>query len=162
MESLSLRHANLLVDNLVSYAGRALPTILQLVEGEHTGFAITAHFSGEEFQITVTALVGAPNSEKKKDYWFFSTEKDARLTSQPGHVSSAQSADKALNRYAGAVRSGRLILSISAFKQLDDEALVLAILTRVGVLTPVEAERISALSGSIDRYLKMVAALPIA
>lgn len=162
MESLSLRHANLLVDNLISYAGRTLPTILKMVEGEHTGFAITADYAGEDFQIGVTALVGAPSEEKKKDYWFFSQEKDARLTSHPEHASSAQSADKSLSRYAGAVRSGRLILSISAFKQLDDEAVVLAILARTGLIERGEAERISAISGSTDRYHKILVALPIA
>jgi hypothetical protein len=60
--------------------------------------------------------------EKAQKYFEFCQEKAKRLAANAGHVSSWQSRDESQNRYGGAIRTGKFILSFSGFPEDWDEA----------------------------------------
>lgn len=153
--------ALLKADRIVEFANNALVTIQPLLEDRRTGCAITLTFDGEDFAHRTTAMLGVPSLDKKSRYWSLSREKADRLEQQREHVSSAQSADEENERYPGAIRTGRWIVSISGFKALDDEAFALALACKAGLLLFRDAEKIGDISGSTGRFDRMYAALPM-
>jgi hypothetical protein len=73
--------------------------------------------------IVAVLLIGEVVSEERmRKYFALCQEKAVRLASHPEHVSSWQSRDETKQRYAGAIRSRKYILSFSGLPELWDEA----------------------------------------
>ncbi len=88
---------------------------------------------------------------KATAYQGFALEKAERLAAGcfgGGQVSSWQTKDEALERYAGAIRAGGLVFSFSGLPELADEALVLALAVRMTRLARQQAIDIARLSGN--------------
>jgi hypothetical protein len=71
------------------------------------------------------SLLGTVLEEKAPKYLELCQEKPDRLRKHPKHVSSWQSRDPASGKWAGAVKVGGHILSMSGFPEMLDEAVCL-------------------------------------
>lgn len=87
--------------------------------------------------------IGKVHPEKIARYFNFAQEKARRLASHLEHVSSAQSRDPEKELYAGAIRAGRYILSFSGLPEALDEAVVLTVAVKAGLLSKLEALNIA-------------------
>ncbi len=77
----------------------------------------------------ITFTVGAFAEGREQVCDDFAWEKRERLAIHPEHWTSAQSADKALQRYKGAIRTPDSVrdIAVSGFKSDDDELLALGL-----------------------------------
>ena len=117
-------------------------------EPSRTGAALTIFNMDAEKSICFTAIVGVPPKEKLQKYYGFSIEKARRLLALPDNVSSYQSRDPENDRWGGAIRSEPIIISISGFPELWDEAISLTMAVRASSLRLETAREIAAISGN--------------
>jgi hypothetical protein len=75
--------------------------------------------------------IGILLADKVARYRELSLEKARRLARAWPHFSSYETRDPAANRYGGAIRTGKWILSFSGLPELADEALMIAVAIRM-------------------------------
>lgn len=90
------------------------------------------------------------NTDKATDYLGFCQEKARRLFRMfdAGHISSFQSKDEAVGKYAGAIVTGTWIISFSGLPQLADEALVIELALRCGLINVDQGALIASISSN--------------
>ena len=99
---------------------------------------------GRNLLVTKVSMVPADKLEK---YNRLSQEKASRLFANTAHVSSFQSRNEKLDRWAGAIRClFPLILSFSGLPELADEALMIYVAYRAGWINAEMGERIAQIS----------------
>lgn len=86
--------------------------------------------------------------EKGKRYKTLSYEKGERVLERPEHLSSYQSMDEKLDRWPGAIRAGKKVVSVSGLTWKGDEALALQLAIEMGWLDAATAFRIAETSGN--------------
>lgn len=107
--------------------------------------------------LSVGDLANRPK-EKVTKYIEFSQEKAMRLLSwlPQGNVSSWQSRNEPIEKYGGAIRARRYILSFSGLSEHQDEAVCALTALRLGWINLDEVHRIAVISG--NPYLRGIAA----
>ncbi len=98
----------------------------------------------------LVALVGEIPNKKSRKYRDFSFEKAKRLMGHSEHLSSWQSRSPNEDRWGGAVRTDTHILSFSGLPELADEALMLALALKLGLLKDRYAATIAMTSDNND------------
>lgn len=95
--------------------------------------------------------------EKLVLYLKFSQEKATRLLSwlPQGNISSWQSRNEPMQKYGGAIRAGRYILSLSGLSEHQDEAVCALTALRLGWINLDEVQRIAVISN--NPYLRGIA-----
>ena len=73
----------------------------------------------------IVTPIGEVLPEKLLKYLSLCQEKARRLWGNPDHVSSWESRNEEKGQWGGAIRYGSLILSLSGFPELGDEAIML-------------------------------------
>lgn len=125
----------------------ALEDILpQLPNEEREGgyFCLFERSEAEPAPPVIVALIGkVPNPQKKAKYFSFSQEKALRLASHSEHLSSWLSRDPDNDKWGGAIVAGGYYLSFSGLPELADEAVMLLVGLRLGLLTWEEATAIA-------------------
>ncbi len=125
------------------------------------GAALTIFNTDPAKPLNFTAFVGAPPSDKAQMYYGFSIEKARRLLDCSPDLSSYQSRDPENEKWGGAIRSEPIIISISGFPELWDEAIGLAMAVQASSLDLSKAREIAAISGNphFERLLEKLPAL---
>ena len=124
-----------------------------------TGAALTIYNMDAEKPICFTAIVGRPSKEKFQKYYGFSIEKARRLLENPEHLSSYHSRDPENDKWGGAIRSDPIIISISGFPELWDEACSLVMAVRGSGLHLAKAKHVVEISKN-PYFQKLLAHFP--
>ena len=95
---------------------------------------------------TVFQAIGRINPGKRNLAKKRAQEKPRRLNAHPNHVSSYQSRNEKRDRWGGAIATRNCYLSFSGLPELCDEALVLIVGRKLGLLTDKQARRIAGIS----------------
>lgn len=120
--------------------------MMQMKAPNRKGAALTIMNIDKEMIFSFTTFVGRPAADKKEKYWNLSIEKSERLLTFPKHLSSFQSKDESKDRYGGAIRTELLLIGVSGFPELWDEAVSLVLAAIGGATTFEQAEYIASIS----------------
>lgn len=128
-------------------------------EPARTGAALTIINLDESRPLSFTTRVGRPPKDKAQKYDAISIEKARRLLASPHDESSYQSRDPDNDKWGGAIKSDPIIISISGFHELWDEAIGLILAVRGSSLRAVRADLIAAYSKN-PHFEPLLEALP--
>ena len=103
----------------------------------------------KEYHLVALNRLGTPPIGKLVKYCEFAQEKVERLSHRPSHLSSWQSRDTKVDKWGGAIKAGKFLLSFSGLPELDDEALCLLVAVDLGLLPLEEARTIALTSNNV-------------
>jgi hypothetical protein len=132
-------------ESLLRAANDVLRRVFYHFPNERKGgcFCIADIQTGQPYLVV---SIGKVAEEKLGKYFLLCQEKARRLAEHPEHLSSWQSRDERMDRFGGAIRTKRYILSFSGLPQKLDEASMLAVAGRFGLMNRGEIEAIAAVS----------------
>ncbi len=118
-----------------------------LESGAYGGyFSVRDQFTG---QIIFVSAIGCSMAERANADFLLCLENSARLFQNPDHVSSWQSGQPDQKQYAGAIRTvGGLISFAGLSREHQNEALMLAVGHKSGLLRLPDARHIARISGN--------------
>ncbi len=114
---------------------------------------------GPDCSATICSVrIGAPSNGTALRYEQFAREKAWRLVANHGHMSSWQTRDEMAEKYGGAIRAGKYILSFSGLPEIEDERAMLSVAVRLGLIPELQAAAIARTSSNIGFLEELTAA----
>lgn len=135
-------------ENIFCYADLQLEDLLAKLDDQtrRGGYLCVARVNDGIATPVVIALVGELPDLKLERCIYLCQEKMHRLADHPDHASAWQSRDPKEKKYGGAIRAGDFILSFSGLPELADEALILGVAVRLGIMNRDAADLVAEIS----------------